>query len=149
MHPRTEMKERNLFIWVSFSTSSLISPFCPIFLSFFIGEEDKMEREKWRGREKEKKFEGKEWKKMELKIWGRAEDVQELVAPLVNYMGEKLRIIVEPCPIEENEPRRFYVEVERKKKTENKMWKEDVKRNIRRKDWKSCWKVALFVMQKE
>ena len=73
-----------------------------------------MEREKWRGREKEKKFEGKEWKKMELKIWGRAEDVQELVAPLVDYIGEKLRIIVEPCPIEENEPRRFYVEVERK-----------------------------------
>ena len=55
---------------------------------------------------------------MELKILGRAEDVQELVVPLIDYMGEKLRIIVEPCPIEENEPRRFYVEVERKKKTE-------------------------------
>lgn len=65
---------------------------------------------------KEKKFEGKEGKKMELKIWGRAEDVQELVAPLVDYMGEKLRIIVEPCPIEENEPRRFYIEVEKKNK---------------------------------
>ena len=63
---------------------------------------------------------------MELKIWGRAEDVQELVAPLVDYMGEKLRIIVEPCPIEENEPRRFYVEVEKKKDTESKMWKGDV-----------------------
>lgn len=35
-------------------------------------------------------------------------------------MGEKLRIIVEPCPIEENEPRRFYVEVERKKNWERK-----------------------------
>ena len=58
---------------------------------------------------------------MELKIWGRAEDVQELIAPLIDYMGEKLRITVEPCPIEENEQRRFYVEVERKKKTENKM----------------------------
>ena len=55
---------------------------------------------------------------MEFKILGRAEDVQELVVPLIDYMGEKLRIIVEPCPIEENEPRRFYVEVERKKKTE-------------------------------
>ena len=58
---------------------------------------------------------------MELKILGRAEDVQELVAPLVDYMGEKLRIIVEPCLIEENEPRKYYVEVERKKQTENKM----------------------------
>ena len=58
---------------------------------------------------------------MEFKVIGRAEDVQELVAPLIDYMGEKLRITVEPCPIEENEPRRFYVEVERKKKTENKM----------------------------
>ena len=58
---------------------------------------------------------------MEFKVIGRAEDVQELVAPLIDYMGEKLRIIVEPCPIEENEPRRFYVEVERKKQTENKM----------------------------
>ena len=55
---------------------------------------------------------------MELKIWGRAEDIQELVSPLIDYMGEKLRIIVEPCPIEENEPRRYYVEVETKKKTE-------------------------------
>lgn len=53
---------------------------------------------------------------MEFKVWGRAEDVQELVAPLVDYMGERLRITVEPCPIEENEPRRFYVEVERKNK---------------------------------
>ena len=58
---------------------------------------------------------------MEFKVIGRAEDVQELIAPLIDYMGEKLRITVEPCPIEENEPRRFYVEVERKKKTENKM----------------------------
>ena len=58
---------------------------------------------------------------MELKIWGRAEDVQELVAPLVDYMGEKLKITVEPCPTKENEPRRFYVEVEKKKNTENGM----------------------------
>ena len=58
---------------------------------------------------------------MEFKVIGRAEDVQELVAPLVDYMGEKLRIIVEPCPIEENEPRRFYEEVEKKKDTESKM----------------------------
>ena len=55
---------------------------------------------------------------MEFKVIGRAEDVQELVAPLIDYMGEKLRIIVEPCPTNENEPRKFCVEVERKKKTE-------------------------------
>ncbi|MBR5188284.1 MAG: hypothetical protein IKW18_07425 [Clostridia bacterium] len=55
---------------------------------------------------------------MELKILGRAEDVQELVVPLIDYMGERMRIIVEPCPTKENEPRRYYVEVERKKKTE-------------------------------
>lgn len=51
---------------------------------------------------------------MEFKVWGRAEDIQELVVPLIDYMGERLRIIVEPCPIIENEPRRYYVEVERK-----------------------------------
>ena len=51
---------------------------------------------------------------MELKVWGRAEDVQELIAPLIDYMGQKLRITVEPCPTKGNEPRRFYVEVERK-----------------------------------
>ena len=55
---------------------------------------------------------------MELKILGRAEDVQELVSPLIDYMGEKLRIIVEPCPTKGNETRKYYVEVERKKKTE-------------------------------
>ena len=78
------------------------------------GTEEKRGNEE--SEKKQKKFEGKEGKKMELKIWGRAEDIQELVAPLIGYMGEKLRIIVEPCPIEENEPRIFYVEVERKNK---------------------------------
>ena len=58
---------------------------------------------------------------MEFKVIGRAEDVQELIAPLIDYMGEKLRIIVEPCPTKGNEPRKYYMEVERKKKTENKM----------------------------
>ena len=55
---------------------------------------------------------------MAFKVIGRAEDVQELVAPLIDYMGEKLRIIVEPCPTKENEPRKFCVEVERKKNAE-------------------------------
>ena len=53
---------------------------------------------------------------MELKILGRAEDIEQAIRPLVDYMGEKLKITVEPCPIEENESRRFYVEVERKNK---------------------------------
>ena len=58
---------------------------------------------------------------MQLKVVGRSEDIQEIVSPLVDYMGEKLKITVEPGPIEENEPRKYYVEVERKKNTENGM----------------------------
>lgn len=54
---------------------------------------------------------------MEFKVWGRAEDVEQVIRPLIDYMGEKLRIIVEPCPPKENEPRKYYVEVERKKNT--------------------------------
>ena len=63
----------------------------------------------------------KEVKKMQLKVVGRSEDIQEIVSPLVDYMGEKLKITVEPCPVEEIEPRKFCVEVERKKNTENGM----------------------------
>ena len=57
---------------------------------------------------------------MEFKVIGRAEDVQELVAPLVDYMGKRLRIVVEPCPTKENELRKYYVEVERKNNLERK-----------------------------
>lgn len=53
---------------------------------------------------------------MKLIVCGRAEDVEQMIAPLVNEMGEKLQITVCHCPIVENEPRRFYAEVERKKK---------------------------------
>ena len=42
-----------------------------------------------------------------------------MIAPMVVERGEKLKITVFPCPIVENEPRRFHVEVERKKKTES------------------------------
>ena len=52
---------------------------------------------------------------MQLKVFGRLEDIQEVVSPLVDYMGEKLKITVEPCPIENNGPRRFDVIVETKK----------------------------------
>ena len=55
---------------------------------------------------------------MKLSILGGPEDIQEIIAPLVDYMGEKLKITVEPCPIEENEPRKFCVEVETKKNAE-------------------------------
>ena len=55
---------------------------------------------------------------MKLSILGRPEDIQEIIAPLVDYMGEKLKITVEPCRIEENEPRKFCVEVETNKNAE-------------------------------
>ena len=55
---------------------------------------------------------------MKLCIMGRAEDVEQMVAPIITERGEKLQITVFPCPIVENEPRRFYVEVEMKKKME-------------------------------
>ena len=57
---------------------------------------------------------------MQLKVVGRPDDIQEIVSPLIDYMGEKLKITVEPCAIENGEPRRFYVEVEKKKNTEKK-----------------------------
>ena len=53
---------------------------------------------------------------MKLSILGRAEDIEQMIAPLVVEKGEKLKITVYPEPIVENEPRRFYVEVETKKK---------------------------------
>ena len=53
---------------------------------------------------------------MKLCIEGRAEDIQQMVGQMVKERGEKLQITVFPCPIVENEPRRFYVEVEMKKK---------------------------------
>ena len=53
---------------------------------------------------------------MKLCIEGRPEDVQQMVGQMVKERGEKLQITVFPCPIVENEPRRFYVEVEMKKK---------------------------------
>ena len=55
---------------------------------------------------------------MKLYIFGRAEDIEQMIAPMVNECGEKLKITVHPCPVLKNEPRRFYVEVETKKKTD-------------------------------
>lgn len=53
---------------------------------------------------------------MKLCIEGRAEDIQQMIAPMVFKRGEKLKITVTPCPIKNDQPRRYYVEVERKKK---------------------------------
>ena len=55
---------------------------------------------------------------MKLEMIGIASDIQQMFSPIIDYMGEKLKITVEPCPIEENEPRKFCVEVERKKNAE-------------------------------
>ena len=55
---------------------------------------------------------------MKLTILGNAKDIQKMVFPLITYMGEKLKITVSPCPTENNEDRRYYVEVETKKNEE-------------------------------
>jgi hypothetical protein len=44
---------------------------------------------------------------MEFKVWGRAEDVEQVIRPLIDYMGERLRIVIEPCPPKEYEPRKY------------------------------------------
>ena len=53
---------------------------------------------------------------MKLCIDGRAEDVEQMIAPMVRERGEKLQITVYPCPIEDDQSRRYYVEIEMKKK---------------------------------
>ena len=55
---------------------------------------------------------------MKLCIEGIPEDIQQMIAPMVSERGEKLKITVYPCPIEDDQSRRYYVEVERKKKME-------------------------------
>ena len=55
---------------------------------------------------------------MKLCISGRAVDVQQMIAPMVNERGEKLKITVYPDSFQNDGTRRFYVEVEMKKKTE-------------------------------
>ena len=55
---------------------------------------------------------------MKLCIMGRAEDIQQMIAPMVFERGEKLKITIYPCPIEDDQSRRYYVEVEMKKKLE-------------------------------
>ena len=56
---------------------------------------------------------------MKLCIEGRAEDVQQMISPMITERGEKLKITVYPCPIEGDGTRKFHVEVEMKKKMES------------------------------
>ena len=56
---------------------------------------------------------------MKFIVCGRAEDVQQMIAPMVGERGEKLKITVYPCPIEGDGTRKFHVEVEMKKKMES------------------------------
>ena len=53
---------------------------------------------------------------MKLCIDGRAEDVEQMIAPMVRERGEKLKITVYTCTIEGDGTRKFHVEVEMKKK---------------------------------
>jgi hypothetical protein len=55
---------------------------------------------------------------MKLTILGRAEDVEQMIRPIIAERGEKIKITVRPCPIENNKDRRYYVEVETKKNEE-------------------------------
>ena len=41
-----------------------------------------------------------------------------MIGPIVEERGEKIKITVRPCPIENNKDRRYYVEVETKKNEE-------------------------------
>ena len=54
---------------------------------------------------------------MKLEMIGIASDIQQMFSPIIDYMGEKLKITVSPCPFVENEPQRFHV-VETKKNAE-------------------------------
>ena len=56
---------------------------------------------------------------MKLCIEGRAEDVQQMIAPMVFERGEKLKITITPGPRQDDGTRRYHVEVETKKKTES------------------------------
>ena len=45
---------------------------------------------------------------MKLTILGRAEDVEQMITPMIIEKGEKLKITVYPCPIEHHGARRYY-----------------------------------------
>ena len=55
---------------------------------------------------------------MKLCIMGRAEDIEQMVAPMVGERGEKLKITVYPGSLQNDGTRQYYVEVETKKNAE-------------------------------
>ena len=67
---------------------------------------------------KNKKIKKKGMNKMKLIVCGRAEDVEQMIAPMVFERGEKLKITITPGPRQDDGTRRYHVEVETKKKTE-------------------------------
>ena len=67
---------------------------------------------------KNKKIKKKGKNKMKLIVCGRAEDIEQMVAPMVDERGEKLKITVYPGPIENDGVRRYHTEVEMKKNAE-------------------------------
>ena len=52
---------------------------------------------------------------MKLCIDGRAEDVEQMISPMITERGEKLKITVYPVPLQNDGIRRYYVVVEMKK----------------------------------
>lgn len=56
---------------------------------------------------------------MKLIFLGRAKDVEQMLRPIVEERGEKLKITVYPEPLESDGTRRYRVEVEKKKNAEN------------------------------
>ena len=56
--------------------------------------------------------------KMKLIVCGRAEDIEQMIAPLVVEKGEKLKITVWPGSPESDGTRRYQVEVEKKQISE-------------------------------
>ena len=55
---------------------------------------------------------------MKLSILGRSEDIEQMIAPMVNEKGEKLKITVWLEQLKSDGTRQFYVEVETKKNEE-------------------------------
>ena len=53
---------------------------------------------------------------MKLIVCGRAEDIEQMIAPLVVEKGEKLKITVYPSSRQDDGTRRYHVEIEMKKK---------------------------------
>ena len=56
---------------------------------------------------------------MKLCIDGRAEDVEQMISPMITERGEKLKITITPGSRQDDGTRRYHVEVETKKKTES------------------------------